>query len=443
MFKKLIFLLLFPIIAFSQQTLKGHFNPEEGYQFAILYRITPSNVFYVTDANIAKDGTFEVTLPADLKPGMHRLVYNLPQDLYFFDFIYNGKEPIEFNFSNDEGATYISSEENKIWSDYRKELNNLENELAGQFSGTEVDKEEVQKLLNEKKIWFDEAEAKAKGTYAEFFIAATKPYIPEKFEGKKAYLKNAKAAKLNTLDISNPLLQNSAVPLEQSLIYIFNYIDPDDVTDSRENHIDDISDKLKKAEPDYQKNLLKSIYDYLVANGQIKEANYLAEKHLIKITEDAGDKEFANQLKTFKSLSYGEIAPDFSWPVLEGFTDEAGKLSKLEGSKNYILVFWSSLCSHCLKEVPLLHEKIEGIDDSKIKVIAVGLEDFEQEWAPRAAEFPKFINVLGLGKWENEIGNKYNVTATPTYYFLDSEKKIKAKPETLEELMMLIDAKEE
>ena len=46
----------------------------------------------------------------------------------------------------------------------------------------------------------------------------------------------------------------------------------------------------------------------------------------------------------------------------------------------------------------------------------------------------KWINVLGLNKWENEYAKKYDIVSTPTYFVLDSDKNILLKPESLEEL---------
>ena len=48
--------------------------------------------------------------------------------------------------------------------------------------------------------------------------------------------------------------------------------------------------------------------------------------------------------------------------------------------------------------------------------------------------FPEFINVLGLGKWDNKIGDAYGVTETPTYFVLNREKQIVNKPEDYDAL---------
>lgn len=440
MMKKILFLLLLPITLFGQHTLKGNFAVENGYQFAILYRIAPDNVFYVTDSNMNAEGVLEIPLGEEVTPGMYRLVYNLPQDQHFFDFLYDGKGDVEFNFSVTKEITYVTSNENKLWSDYRKQLNAFENEIAGLMTGTEVDEKAMKKVLKREKKWFEEVSETTKGTFAETFINNTQPFITDNFEDKKSYNLNAKKAYLKNLDFSNTMIQNSAIPLEQSLKYIFNFVDQENLTKSREENIDNIAASVKVASAGYQINLLESIYNFLVVQEEVTEANYLAKKHLIPLAQANNKRELSNRLKLYMSLSIGAKAPNFGWPEFEGDKETTNYLHQLEGYENYVVVFWSSLCSHCLKQVPILHKKITTLNEGKVKVIAVGLEDFEQEWAPKAALFPEFINVLGLGKWENKIGDMYDVTGTPTYFFLDADKNIKSKPETLEELLLLIDA---
>ena len=114
------------------------------------------------------------------------------------------------------------------------------------------------------------------------------------------------------------------------------------------------------------------------------------------------------------------------------------KLSELNGAEKYIIVFWNSGCSHCLDEIPQLQKFIKSYKKTKLKVIAVGLEDDNKAWKEKIKSFPEFTNVLGLGKWDNEIGNKYDVKETPTYFVLDKAKHIIAKPDDFEALKAFI-----
>ena len=73
-----------------------------------------------------------------------------------------------------------------------------------------------------------------------------------------------------------------------------------------------------------------------------------------------------------------------------------------------------------------MYEFVKGNED--VKVIAIGLEDEPSQWQREIAKYPEFDHILGLGKWQNEIGRSYNVTSTPTYFVLNGDKKILAKP---------------
>ena len=69
-----------------------------------------------------------------------------------------------------------------------------------------------------------------------------------------------------------------------------------------------------------------------------------------------------------------------------------------------------------------------------IKVVAFGLEDNRSTWDKEIKNFPDFIHGIGLNKWENPIVETYSIAATPTYFLLDSEKTIVAKPYDFEAL---------
>ena len=88
-----------------------------------------------------------------------------------------------------------------------------------------------------------------------------------------------------------------------------------------------------------------------------------------------------------------------------------------------------------------MHSKVAAMDKGEYKVIAVGLEDEPYDWRNTIHDFPDFVNVLGLGKWENEIGNDYGIMSTPSYFVLDKDKKITAKPEEFDDLLKLISEK--
>jgi len=73
-----------------------------------------------------------------------------------------------------------------------------------------------------------------------------------------------------------------------------------------------------------------------------------------------------------------------------------------------------------------------------LKVIAFGLEDDKKDWEKEIQNYPDFIHTIGLGKWDNSIVLKYGIAATPTYFILNKNKVITAKPYDYEELEVVL-----
>ena len=105
-----------------------------------------------------------------------------------------------------------------------------------------------------------------------------------------------------------------------------------------------------------------------------------------------------------------------------------------------MLVFWSTSCSHCLREIPLLHSYMEN--KKNIKVIAFALEDDSFVWENYSkTNLLGWHNVLGLNKWQNKISRTYQVSSTPSYFVLDKNKKIIAKPNEIKDVKAFFDKK--
>jgi thiol-disulfide isomerase/thioredoxin len=127
-------------------------------------------------------------------------------------------------------------------------------------------------------------------------------------------------------------------------------------------------------------------------------------------------------------LAVGKIAPDFTWSK----NKKQFKLSEFQVSDTYILVFWSTTCSHCLVEIPDLYEYTKN--NKNIHVISIALENDTVGYNLYAEKFTNWTNVLGLEKWENSIAKMYNITATPTYFVLNKSKMIIAKPDHIKDV---------
>ena len=426
---------LLPSLLFAQHTIKGTFSPAKDYNVALLYKVTPTISSYITNTEINADGTFEIQLDSTATKGMYRLVYAIPQEDYNFDIIYNEKEDIELTFNAETGVEFQSSVENKLLASYTNSMSAVTHNIGDFFREKSTDTlalVEIFKTQRETQLSF---EIVAKETIAYHFIKANKPYIPNDFEDVETYIYNLKERYFDNVDFSNEILQSSNFLEERMLNYVFGMSlnNIDEVT-SYKNNVDVFCEEIVDIPDDVRRILLVDLWQQMVDLDIEVVANYISETYLMDLAVSLNDQELLHGLMLFKNISIGSLAPDFNVELEKEGIKTTKKLSELDGAENYIIVFWSSTCSHCLDEIPQLQTYIQSQEGGKVKVIAIGLEEEPNAWKNLTLNYPEFIHVYGEGKWENEIGNYYGVTATPTYFILDSGKKIIEKPEDFEAL---------
>ncbi|QHI37872.1 Thiol-disulfide oxidoreductase ResA [Kordia antarctica] len=434
MIKKILFILcMIPLCMQAQKTMLGTFSPAEEYEWFILYKLKTTHQAYIDNGKIV-DGKLNYTFKADAEKGMYRLVYGMPQESENFDFIYSGEEDITFMFDEND-SEFTLSKENQLYTSYFSSVNMAKKQINDFYQTTQShtsDYMTIFKILNDTQEVF---EKEAAGTIVYNFIKASRSYIPTSYEKPEIMVDNIKKHYFDHVDFSNPVLQNSDFIADKMSNYVFTALPMKEFTgeeliEEYKKNIATIDEKIKPVAIDYQKTLFNVLWEQMVVVENQDIANHIADTYLISLAKQLNDQVLIDKLKTYKRLSFGQVAPDFTWVK----DNKAHKLSELKSAENYIIVFWSSTCSHCLKELPLLKTFVESKEKGTFKVIAIGLEDERTSWANESSFYPNFIHVLGLDKWENEIGNQYDVSSTPTFFILDKDKRIIGKPYGVEEL---------
>ncbi|KJD31219.1 redoxin [Tamlana nanhaiensis] len=442
--KRIFFLFIFlPNMLLAQHTIKGVFSPAGEFRATILYKVTPTVSEYVASYELEKDGSFEIQLDSTVTKGMYRLVYALPQEDYNFDIIYNGKENIELTFNSETGVTFVKSIENKLLTSYTNSMSMITQSLSNYYGSQSKDTTALKSIFKTQKETQTNFEKAAQNTIALHFIKANKPYIPTKVENVKTYIGNLRKHYFDNIDFANTTLQSSNFLDEKMLNYVFGMSDEtkDDITNYKQN-ISVFCKAMQKVPVKTKRIMLVDLWQQMVDLGIEPVANYISENYLMNIAVELNDQELLHTLILYKNLSNGSVAPDFSIEFKKESTVTTKKLSELKLAENYVIVFWSSTCSHCLDEIPQLHKLVKTYEKGKVKVIAIGLEDQIYGWKTLTYNYPEFIHVYGEGKWDNQIGNDYGVTATPTYFILDKDKKIITKPEDFEALKLFFEGEE-
>ena len=439
MFRSLLFLLiLVPISVLSQDSLFVKLNPQGEFNQISMFRINGAHQAYISNAK-SEDGNFKFEFPTDATPGMYRLFFDL-QNGQFFEVLYNN-ETIEVTFDPsmpDDSAVFSQSKENDVYQRYIQEISlqqyTLDSLQYGYFNAPIKQYIKDQYPLELQKLYElqDNFEKEAEGLMVLDFIKGNeKYYSTEVIESLEAYMFSLNEHFFDYIDFTNENLHPSSFFIDKVIEYVFYMNSAEDAeTDITLKKqviaiaMDRIGDNHK-----VKNEIISSLLYAFTQHQNISLVSYVEENFYLKQEQELQDERFLDQVHSMIQIAVGMTAPEITWTENE----VEKKLSELSEAEKYVVVFWSTTCSHCLEEIPLFYNNSESL--TNVKVIAVALEEDAIEFKNQIKSMPNWINVLGLDKWENEFARSYDVNATPSYFVLDSDKKILAKPDTFEDVI--------
>ena len=248
----------------AQSSISGSFSPAEDYTWLIAYHLKPDTQVYVADSAI-KDGTFEMILPENSPSGSYRLVYGVPQDEFYFDIIYTGKERLELTFNAVKGLSFARSQENILFSTYFKEIQEAERRLISYYTNGSSGMEEFKKITQDYRAVQHSFMEKSADLMAQEFIKANRPYIPQKFEAIDPYVKKRKEHYFDALDVSNPVLQASGFLSDKLGNYVFTALPLEamaikETEKAMHENLKTVVKKLEGTSDPYKFNLLYTIW---------------------------------------------------------------------------------------------------------------------------------------------------------------------------------------
>ncbi len=434
--RTLLFLVSFlPTLLIAQHSISGVFSPANDFTYAFLYKATPDGANYIDRAELKEGGSFSIALDSTATTGVYKIVYALPAEENNFDFIYNGKENVEFTFDLEKGLEFTVSDENIFWASYTKSMELVNMTISNFYEQKSTDKKAFNDIFKTLKDTQNAYEKSTNNLLVSELIKANRPYIPENFEDISTYSKNIKNNYFKHVDFSNLLLQSSDFLLERIMTYVFGMSESID-NESYKTLVDELVTYIGDNNTIIKTSLLDVIWNRFLVLENHELLSYINDTYLLDLAKQTNNAFLIDTLTAYKNNAVGTKATDFSIVLNENGKTTTTSLYKLNVAEEYLLIFWSSTCGHCLNELP----EVMKLTTTKpnLKVIAYGLEDDKENWQKEIKNLPDFMHVIGLDKWNNTLAKAYNIKATPSYFLLDKDKIIIAKPEQLEDLKEIL-----
>jgi thiol-disulfide isomerase/thioredoxin len=380
-------------------------------------------------------------IPKGTSSGMYRLSFN-PDVFGFADFLF-GQEDISLKFNPlnvSNSIEFLTSEENKTYINYLNETASMKQKLDSlqiAFFGLKDKKQDkitidlFAETLNIYTKTQSEYEKRTEGKLANHFIKSARNYFaPTLFTSPQEYLNSVKQHYFDFINFEDNAMKNSNFFGEKAIEYVFYLNVSDDVQVQNALYKNAVSEVMQKVgeNNEVKTEILTSLVYAFEQFQNMSIAGFVINEFYSKLPANFIDEALVDEMQSKIKLSIGNKAPEITWEE----NGEQKKLSELNVADNYILIFWSTTCSHCLQEIPKLYEFTNG--NTKMHVVAVALEDNKKEFEQFTKKLATWTNILGLEKWENEVAKEYQIELTPTYFILDKDKKIIAKPIHFEEV---------
>ena len=448
MFKKV--LIVFLLISFAvkaQYSVIGTIEPDSNYSWILLYKLENGKQVYIENANVV-NGKFQFNLSSTQPVGIYRAYYQIENNSYV-EFIYNN-ESINFTFNPEkptETIKFSTSEENMIYQEYYENIFFLQKTIDSlqlayfKSENDKIDKKleaNYQETLTELKKTQSDFEIKSETKLAHNFIIASAQYNAEvPFKNPTDYVKAVKTHFFDHVNFSNTVLSNATFLNDRITDYVF-YLNQSENKEKRnifqKRAIDEVSKKLNN---NYTaiKNFDETLLHQYVDEDNFEMVDFVLNNHYNNLPGEYQDFALKFEIDTAMKTAVGKEAPNLNW-------EENGvqkNLHSLIGADYYVVVFFSSGCTHCQREMPVFHDFISTLIN--VSVIAVGLEDEKAPWDKMTSDFKNFTNIIDLDKWESKKVIDYGITAIPSYFILDANKKIIAKPYDVEELKQMFEEK--
>lgn len=181
--------------------------------------------------------------------------------------------------------------------------------------------------------------------------------------------------------------------------------------------------------------LLEQLFTYFEKRSLAPCAEYLAQQLEAQQDCDCLKPAVQELLAQAQKLAVGQIAPDILFSPQARFPNQSpvNTLSELT-SEQILVVFAASWCGHCMQALPTLKSQYPLLQQKNIEVVLVSLDHSLQEYEQFIQDLP-FVSTCDFKAWESTAAVDYQVSSTPSYFLLDAQRRILARPSSLTEVL--------
>lgn len=432
----LFYIFLFGTINLSAQRLSGVFS--NGYKAGekiYLFEREGKRQSVLDSAIISANGSFifkQSTYPL----GLYNLQYRSKNNQ--LEIILNSQEPrVHFVFPHFSLKKHevIYSQENKVYQVYKKRKKERDKELKKLNSKLQAvgmdpySAAEVKKKMNFlRKNFFEFISENINENPNTFFTKLILARDADNKEVRHMYFSD--------IDFNDESFIRTNVLADRYREYILLFSGRK--INGYMNCIDEILDKAKTNQKVYEfstYNLLEGFHN----TGIAEVSNYILDEYIFG--DDCGGWEVSDVLKSrggvVRSIQLNNIPPDLVMRTNKGVYS---KLSTVTSDNKYtLLLFWASWCHKCEAQMDDLVSIYSKYKSSGFEVYAVSLDEHKSSWMKEIEmKGMNWQNVCDFKSWQSTNVQNYKVSRTPTFFLLDSDRKIVAKPKHISELSKVL-----
>lgn len=431
----LTMLMMFSLSKTFSQNISGSINSKLRADVKMhLARVEGSQLIDIASAEIKPDGLFNFK---QLKEPSGLYILYTTQKGRNFEFIIHNEPRLEFNFLNSSlsKVEVITSEENKLYHAYSSLLKRKKikvNSLRKKLKNPALNSAEKQQINNQinvlEQAFFTQTNEQINTAPNSFFAYLIMAGNADHKEDRIRYFSD--------LDFNDESLMRSRILPERFREYIFRFSGGEKygIMDC----IDDIMEKTSINLKVYEFAAYSMMEGFYNA-GMEEVSNYILNEYVF---EDAcGGIEVGQALKNkgqaFKNLQVGNKPSDIH---LKDVLNKEKKLSAVVGKNKYTLVmFWSSTCHACESQIPIAKTIYKTYKNKGFEIYGVSIDLHKSGWTKALSENKmNWINVCDFKGWDSPVTDAYRIAKTPTYFLLDNEGKLVAKPRHIKEVQQII-----